>query len=144
MILTLLERILSDRKFRVGLKSSEWARKPNETSPKWSPATLGSLSHSFQCLHSGYFENNLKKMYLCWRCWISDTGTIVWRTRGDNSILDKDFVKLKRYFDKLRLILNASITVAITFHLNNREARWSLQLSVNNVTITNDECLHYL
>lgn len=42
--------------------------------------------------------------------------------------LAKDLVKLKRYFDKWHLILNASKTVATAFHLNNREARRSLQL----------------
>lgn len=58
-------------------------------------------------------------------------------------ILGKDLVKLKRYFDKWHLTLNASKTVATTFHLNNREAR-SLQLIVNNTVITNDEYPLYL
>jgi hypothetical protein len=60
------------------------------------------------------------------------------------STLDKDIVKLQKYFKTWYLTLNDCKSTAIAFHLNNREASTKLQIMVNGTRIPNDNFPRYL
>lgn len=60
--------------------------------------------------------------------------------------LDKDLVKLKRYFDKWHLTLDASKTVARAFFSKLSESKRTAPINCKQycTVIANDECPRYL
>jgi hypothetical protein len=58
--------------------------------------------------------------------------------------LGKDIAILHKYFKTWHFTLNASKSIAIAFHLNNRKANTKLQVMVNGTCIPNNDFSRYL
>jgi len=60
------------------------------------------------------------------------------------NILNRDLHNLHNYFNKWYLTSNPNKTVALSLHLNNREANRKLNKKINNTVIPNEDCPRYL
>ncbi|VVC42620.1 Reverse transcriptase domain [Cinara cedri] len=58
--------------------------------------------------------------------------------------LGKDLAKIQKYLKTWYLILNASKSISIAFHLNNREANYKIMVNVNEEVIPNEDFPRYL
>ena len=59
-------------------------------------------------------------------------------------VLSRDTTKLKVYFDKWYLKMNTTKSVSASFHLNNKEAKKELLITVDNITLPTDHNPKYL
>jgi len=59
-------------------------------------------------------------------------------------ILNKDTVRVQKYFKSWFLTLNPNKTTSIVFHLNNREANRKLNWIVEGTKLTSDDAPKYL
>lgn len=58
--------------------------------------------------------------------------------------LGKDLTKIQKYLKTWHLILNASKSFAIAFHLNNHEANYKIMVNMNGEVIPNEDFPRYL
>lgn len=136
--LILLTNILSDRCLRVEM-NEEISRKRilNDGLPQGSV-----LSCVLYCLYTSDLPNTQSRKFI----YADDIAMAAQAKAFEDveKILRTDLCKMSFYFAKWRLKPNASKTVSITFHLNNRQANRKLKLKLNGKKIKHDKFPKYL
>ncbi|KAL4092463.1 hypothetical protein QTP88_026964 [Uroleucon formosanum] len=137
-LLRLFERLLSDRSFKVHLDGEISKKKVLQNG-----LPQGSILSPvlFNVYTADIVKTNSRKFIYADDICIVKQGKTFEEIENN---LGKDLAKIQKYLKTWHLILNASKSAAIAFHLNNREANYKIKINVNGEFIPNEDSPRYL